>query len=75
VAGTTYYDTLRATLTGKDPKEFLFFNVRSGPTDAFSPRLGVAAADRRWHGRAHGMGQTRVEFLLRTPPAASEVAS
>ena len=26
VAGTTYYDTLRATLTRKDPKEFLFFN-------------------------------------------------
>ena len=26
VAGTTYYDTLRATLTRQDPKEFLFFN-------------------------------------------------
>ena len=26
VAGTTYYDTLRATLTRRDPKEFLFFN-------------------------------------------------
>src|SRR5246127_5235752 len=26
VAGTTYYDMLRATLTRKDPKEFLFFN-------------------------------------------------
>jgi len=26
VARTTYYDTLRATLTRKDPKEFLFFN-------------------------------------------------
>jgi pimeloyl-ACP methyl ester carboxylesterase len=26
VAGTTYYDILRATLTRKDPKEFLFFN-------------------------------------------------
>ena len=26
VAGTTYWDMLRATLTRKDPKEFLFFN-------------------------------------------------
>jgi pimeloyl-ACP methyl ester carboxylesterase len=26
VAGTTYYDILRATLTRSDPKEFLFFN-------------------------------------------------
>jgi pimeloyl-ACP methyl ester carboxylesterase len=26
VAGTTYYDTLRATLSRQDPKEFLFFN-------------------------------------------------
>lgn len=26
VAGTTYYDMLRATLTRSDPKEFLFFN-------------------------------------------------
>ncbi|WP_059021483.1 alpha/beta hydrolase [Mycobacterium sp. M26] len=26
VAGLTYYDTLRATLSRKDPKEFLFFN-------------------------------------------------
>ncbi len=26
VAGTTYFDILRATLTGSDPKEFLFFN-------------------------------------------------
>jgi len=26
VAGTTYYDMLRATLTRQDPKEFLFFN-------------------------------------------------
>ena len=26
VAGTTYCDMLRATLTRSDPKEFLFFN-------------------------------------------------
>jgi pimeloyl-ACP methyl ester carboxylesterase len=26
VAGVTYYDILRATLAGSDPKEFLFFN-------------------------------------------------
>ena len=26
VAGTTYYDIVRAALTRSDPKEFLFFN-------------------------------------------------
>ena len=38
VAGTTYYDTLRATLTRKDPKEFLFFN-RDDDRQARRPRL------------------------------------
>ena len=42
VAGTTYYDTLRATLTRKDPKEFLFFNrddVGKRAAHAFVERL------------------------------------
>ena len=42
VAGTTYYDTLRATLTRSDPKEFLFFNrddVGKRAARAFVERL------------------------------------
>lgn len=42
VAGTTYYDILRATLTRKDPKEFLFFNrdeVGKSAAHAFVERL------------------------------------
>jgi pimeloyl-ACP methyl ester carboxylesterase len=42
VAGTTYYDTLRATLTRHDPKEFLFFNrdeVGKRAARAFVERL------------------------------------
>lgn len=49
VAGTTYYDTLRATLTGKDPKEFLFFNrddVGKRAARAFVERLNERTADR-----------------------------
>src|SRR6476659_5195411 len=49
VAGTTYYDTLRATLTGKDPKEFLFFNrddVGKCAAHAFVERLKERTADR-----------------------------
>jgi pimeloyl-ACP methyl ester carboxylesterase len=43
VAGTTYYDTLRATLTRSDPKEFLFFNRDATGKEAgraFIKRLG-----------------------------------
>ena len=49
VAGTTYYDTLRATLTRKDPKEFLFFNrddVGKRAARAFVERLKERTADR-----------------------------
>ena len=49
VAGTTYYDTLRATLTRKDPKEFLFFNrddVGKRAARAFIERLNERTADR-----------------------------
>ena len=49
VAGTTYYDTLRATLTRKDPKEFLFFNrddVGKRAAHAFVERLKERTADR-----------------------------
>jgi pimeloyl-ACP methyl ester carboxylesterase len=41
VAGTTYYDTLRATLRRQDPKEFLFFN-----RDATGKRAARAFVER-----------------------------
>ena len=49
VAGTTYWDTLRATLTGKDPKEFLFFNrdeTGKRAARAFVERLKERTEDR-----------------------------
>jgi pimeloyl-ACP methyl ester carboxylesterase len=49
VAGTTYYDTLRATLTRQDPKEFLFFNRNTTgkrAARAFVERLKERTADR-----------------------------
>lgn len=41
VAGLTYWDTLRATLTRSDPKEFLFFN-----RDAVGKRAGKEFVNR-----------------------------
>ncbi|OBI69841.1 alpha/beta fold hydrolase [Mycobacterium sp. E796] len=49
VAGTTYYDSLRATLTLKDPKEYLFFNrddTGKRAARAFVERLKQRATDR-----------------------------
>jgi len=49
VAGTTYFDMLRATLTGSDPKEFLFFNRNTAGKHAakeFVRRLNERTADR-----------------------------
>jgi pimeloyl-ACP methyl ester carboxylesterase len=49
VVGTTYFDTLRATLTRKDPKEFLFFNrddVGKRAARAFVQRLEERTEDR-----------------------------
>ena len=49
VAGTTYYDTLRATLTRSDPKEFLFFNrddIGKRAARAFVERLKERTAAR-----------------------------
>ncbi|WP_248763835.1 alpha/beta fold hydrolase [Pseudarthrobacter sp. SSS035] len=49
VAGTTYYDMLRAALTRSDPKEFLFFNRDTAGKQAgkaFVKRLGERTADR-----------------------------
>lgn len=49
VSSTTYFDTLRATLTGKDPKEFLFFNrdaVGKRAARAFVQRLKERTEDR-----------------------------
>ena len=49
VAGTTYYDILRATLTRSDPKEFLFFNRNATgkpAARAFVERLKERTVDR-----------------------------
>jgi pimeloyl-ACP methyl ester carboxylesterase len=49
VAGTTYYDILRATLSRSDPKEFLFFNRNATgkpAARAFVNRLKERAVDR-----------------------------
>jgi pimeloyl-ACP methyl ester carboxylesterase len=49
VAGTTYYDIMRATLTRSDPKEFLFFNRNATgkrAAKAFVKRLGERVVDR-----------------------------
>ena len=49
VAGTTYYDMLRATLTRRDPKEFLFFNrndIGKRSARAFVQRLEERTEDR-----------------------------
>src|SRR5438067_5498500 len=49
VAGTTYYDILRATLTRSDPKEFLFFNRNATgkpAASAFVNRLKERTIDR-----------------------------
>ena len=49
VAGTTYWDILRATLTRSDPKEFLFFNRDAAgkpAARAFVGRLKERTADR-----------------------------
>jgi pimeloyl-ACP methyl ester carboxylesterase len=49
VAGVTYWDILRATLTRSDPKEFLFFNRNATgkpAAKAFVKRLEERIADR-----------------------------
>ncbi|KQW05630.1 alpha/beta hydrolase [Leifsonia sp. Root4] len=49
VVGTTYYDILRAALTGSDPKEFLFFNRNAtgkAAARAFIERLKERSIDR-----------------------------
>ena len=49
VAGTTYFDMLRATLTRSDPKEFLFFNRNATgkpAARAFVNRLKERTVDR-----------------------------
>jgi pimeloyl-ACP methyl ester carboxylesterase len=49
VAGITYWDMLRATLTRSDPKEFLFFNRNAtgkAAAKAFVKRLGERTVDR-----------------------------
>ena len=49
VAGTTYWDMLRATVTRSDPKEFLFFNrdaTGKAAAKAFAKRLEERTVDR-----------------------------
>ena len=49
MAGTTYWDILRATLTRSDPKEFLFFNRNATgkrAAKAFIKRLQERTVDR-----------------------------
>jgi pimeloyl-ACP methyl ester carboxylesterase len=49
VARTTYWDTLRATVSRQDPKEFLFFNrddIGKRAGRAFVERLGERTEDR-----------------------------
>lgn len=49
VAGTTYYDMLRATIARRDPKEFLFFNRNASgrqAATAFIDRLQERTVDR-----------------------------
>jgi len=49
VAGTTYYDIVRASLTRSDPKEFLFFNrndTGKAAGEAFVKRLEERKEDR-----------------------------
>src|ERR1700757_1082855 len=49
VAGTTYYDMLRVTLSRRDPEEFLFFNrddIGKGAGRAFIERLEERTEDR-----------------------------
>lgn len=49
VAGTTYYDILRATLTRSDPKEFLFFNRDA--TGKAAARAFIKRLEQRTEGR------------------------
>lgn len=49
ISGTTYSDMMRAALSGKDPKEFLFFNrddAGKRAARAFIQRLGERTKDR-----------------------------
>jgi len=81
VAGTTYYDMLRATLTRSDPKEFLFFN-----RDATGKTAGCAfvkGLKQRTEGRdakiSIGAFQTQLKAIKRwgrsTPSDLSRIAA
>lgn len=67
VAGTTYYDILRATLTRSDPKEFLFFNRNATgkpAAKAFIKRLEERTADRDAPMKLKGF-QTQLKAIKR----------
>jgi pimeloyl-ACP methyl ester carboxylesterase len=56
VAGTTYYDILRATLTRSDPKEFLFFN-RNATRQARRSRVRQPAQGAHRRARRPDLGE------------------
>src|SRR5688572_1781109 len=67
VAGTTYYDILRATLTRSDPKEFLFFNRNATgkpAAKAFVKRLEERTVDRDAPMKVKGF-QTQLKAIKR----------
>lgn len=80
VAGTTYYDTLRATVTRSDPKEFLFFNRDATGKEA--GRAFVKRLDQRTEGRDAKISitafQTQLKAIKRwgrsTPSDLSRIA-
>jgi pimeloyl-ACP methyl ester carboxylesterase len=74
VAGTTYYDILRATLTRSDPKEFLFFNrnaVGKSAARAFVNRLEERTVDRDAKIRTTAF-QTQLKAIKRWGRSAPE---
>src|SRR5437763_6052390 len=65
VAGTTYFDILRATLTRSDPKEFLFFNRNATgkpAARAFVNRLKERTVDRDAPIKVHAF-QTQLKAI------------
>ncbi len=81
IAGTTYYDTLRATLTRSDPKEFLFFNRDT--TGKAAGREFVKRLEQRTDDRdakiSIGAFQTQLKAIKRwgrsTPSDLSRIAA
>lgn len=74
VARTTYWDTLRATLARKDPKEFLFFNRNASgrlAAHAFLERLQERTVDRDAAMRIAGL-QAQLKAIKRWARSAPQ---